>query len=115
VPFEPLSLESDREGIVASSHDSELSDTRKRRRNNRDQGRAWILRSEITKNLLHNDSGQFRVRLQVLWTAMLTIPIASDVLNRIDSVDPLGPLKMLLKENILLQKTSNVLILINVF
>ncbi len=47
--------DSDREGTVASSHDSELSDTRKRRRNKQIQGRAWILQGEITTNLFHND------------------------------------------------------------
>jgi hypothetical protein len=48
--------ESDCEGSAASSYESELSDTRKRRRNKQTQGRAWILRGEITTNLIHNDS-----------------------------------------------------------
>ncbi len=46
----------DCEGSAASSHESELSDTRKRRRNEKNQGRAWILRGEIATTLLHNDS-----------------------------------------------------------
>jgi hypothetical protein len=49
--------EPDREGLAASSNESELSDTaRKRRRKTQIQGKAWILRGEITTNLLHNDS-----------------------------------------------------------
>jgi hypothetical protein len=46
----------DCEGSAASSHESELSDPRKRRRNEQIQGKAWILRGEITTTLLHNDS-----------------------------------------------------------
>jgi hypothetical protein len=34
-----------------------MPDTRKRRRNKQILGRAWIIRGEITTNLLHNDSG----------------------------------------------------------
>jgi hypothetical protein len=48
--------DSDREGSVASSHDSKMPDTRKRRHNKQILGRAWIIRGEITTNLLHNDS-----------------------------------------------------------
>jgi hypothetical protein len=48
--------ESDCEGSVASSHESELPDTRKPRLNKPIQGKAWILRGEITTTLLHNDS-----------------------------------------------------------
>ncbi len=58
--FDRSGGDADREGTVASFHDSELSDTRKRRRKKQIQGRAWILRGdagEITTNLLHNDSG----------------------------------------------------------
>ena len=47
--------ESDREGSAASSHESELPDSRKRRRNIQIQGRAWVLHGNITTNLLHND------------------------------------------------------------
>ena len=50
--------ESDREGLAASSHESEASelpDTPKQRRNKQNQGMAWILRGEITTTLLHND------------------------------------------------------------
>ena len=50
--------ESDREGSAASSHESDVPDSRKRRRNIQISGRAWVLRGEITINLLHNDSGQ---------------------------------------------------------
>ncbi len=49
--------DSHREGTVETSHDSDLSDTRKCRRNKQIQVRAWILRSEITTNLLHTNSG----------------------------------------------------------
>jgi hypothetical protein len=48
--------ESDCEGSAASSHESELPDTRTPCRNEQIQGRVWILRGEITKTLLHNDS-----------------------------------------------------------
>ena len=48
--------ESDCEGSAASSHESELPDTRKPRLNKPIQGKAWILRGEITTTLLHNDS-----------------------------------------------------------
>jgi hypothetical protein len=49
--------ESDSEGLAASSNESELSDTtRKRRHNTQIQGKAWIFRGKITTNLLHNDS-----------------------------------------------------------
>jgi hypothetical protein len=48
--------ESDCEGSAASSHESELPDTPKPRRNKQIQGMAWILRGEITTTLLHNDS-----------------------------------------------------------
>ena len=51
--------ESDCEGSAASSHDSEdseLPDTRTPRRNKQIRGKAWILRGEITTDLLHNDS-----------------------------------------------------------
>jgi hypothetical protein len=48
--------ESDCEGSAASSHESELPDTRTPRRNEQIQGRVWILRGEITTTLLHNDS-----------------------------------------------------------
>jgi hypothetical protein len=48
--------ESDCEGSAASSHESELPDTVKPRRNEQIQGRVWILRGEITTTLLHNDS-----------------------------------------------------------
>jgi hypothetical protein len=47
---------SDHEGSAASFNESELSDTRKRRSNKQIQGKAWILRGEISTNLLHNDS-----------------------------------------------------------
>ena len=46
--------ESDHEGSAASSHESELPDSRKRRRNRQIQGRAWVLRGEITTDLLLN-------------------------------------------------------------
>jgi hypothetical protein len=48
--------ESDCEGSAASFHEFELSDTRKRRRNKKNQRRAWIFRGEITTAILHNDS-----------------------------------------------------------
>jgi hypothetical protein len=48
--------ESDCESSAASSHESELPDTPKPRRNKKIQGWAWILRGEITTTLLHNDS-----------------------------------------------------------
>jgi hypothetical protein len=48
--------EPDSEGSAASSHESELPDAPKPRRNKRIQGKAWILRGEITTNLLHKDS-----------------------------------------------------------
>ncbi len=48
--------ESDCEGSAASSHESELPDTPKTRRNKQIQGTVWILRGEITTDLLHNDS-----------------------------------------------------------
>jgi hypothetical protein len=48
--------ESDCEGSAASSHEFELSDPRKSRRNEQIQGKAWILRGEITTPLLRNDS-----------------------------------------------------------
>jgi hypothetical protein len=48
--------ESDCEGSAASSHESELPDTRKPRRNKQIQAWAWILRGEITTTLLHNHS-----------------------------------------------------------
>jgi hypothetical protein len=48
--------ESDCEGSAASSHESKLPDTRKPHRNEQIQGKAWILRGEITTTLLHNDS-----------------------------------------------------------
>ncbi len=38
------------------SHESELPDTRTPRRNEQIRGKAWILRGEITTDLLHNDS-----------------------------------------------------------
>jgi hypothetical protein len=51
--------ESDREGLAASSNESEVQDTPdtpKRRRNKQIKGATWILRGEITTTLLHNDS-----------------------------------------------------------
>ena len=51
--------ESDREGLAASSNESEVQDTPdtpKRRRNKQIKGTTWILRGEITTTLLHNDS-----------------------------------------------------------
>jgi hypothetical protein len=48
--------ESDCEGLAASSHESELPDTRTPRRNEQIRGKAWILRGEITTTLFHNDS-----------------------------------------------------------
>jgi hypothetical protein len=50
--------ESDREGSGASSNESEMPDTRKRRLKPQIIGKAWILRGEIATNLLNNDSGQ---------------------------------------------------------
>ena len=47
---------SDCEGSAASSHESELPDTRTPSRNEQNRGRVWILRGEITTDLLHNDS-----------------------------------------------------------
>ena len=47
---------SDCEGSAASSHESELPDTPTPRRNEQNRGRVWILRGEITTDLLHNDS-----------------------------------------------------------
>ena len=47
---------SDCEGSAASSHESELPDTRTPLRNEQIRGKAWILRGEITTDLLHNDS-----------------------------------------------------------
>ncbi len=41
---------------LVENHESELPDTRKPRRNEQIQGKAWILRGEITTTLLHNDS-----------------------------------------------------------
>jgi hypothetical protein len=46
----------DCEGSTASSHESELPDTRTPRRNKQIKGMAWILRGEITTTLLHNHS-----------------------------------------------------------
>jgi hypothetical protein len=50
--------ESDREGSAASSNESELPDTVMRRRIQQIIGTAWILRGEITKKMLNNDSVQ---------------------------------------------------------
>ena len=47
---------SDGEGAVASSSVSEEQD--KRKRNPQILGKAWVLRGEITINMLHNDSDQ---------------------------------------------------------
>jgi hypothetical protein len=47
---------SDCEGSAASSHESELPDNRTPRRNKQIRERVWILRGEITTDLLHNDS-----------------------------------------------------------
>jgi hypothetical protein len=47
--------ESDHEGSAASSHESELPDSHKRRRNIQIQGRAYVLRGEITTDLLLNN------------------------------------------------------------
>jgi hypothetical protein len=49
--------ESDREGSAASSNESEMPDTVKRRHIQQFFGAAWIKRGEITINPLHNDSG----------------------------------------------------------
>ena len=47
---------SDCEGSAASCDESELPDTPTPRRNEQIRGKAWILRGEITTDLLHNDS-----------------------------------------------------------
>jgi hypothetical protein len=48
--------DSDREGSAASSNESEIPDTVKCRRIQQIVGTVWIIRGEITINLLHNDS-----------------------------------------------------------
>jgi hypothetical protein len=48
--------ESDCEGSAASSHESEMPDTPKTRSNKQIQGTVWILRGEISTDLLPNDS-----------------------------------------------------------
>ncbi len=50
--------EPDLEGAAASSSESKMPDTRKRRRKPQIIGKAWILLGEITTNPLNNDSGQ---------------------------------------------------------
>ena len=47
---------SDGEGAVASSSVSEEQD--KRKRNPQNLGKAWVLRGEITQNMIHNNSDQ---------------------------------------------------------
>jgi hypothetical protein len=51
--------DSDREGSAASSsNESDLPDTRKRRRTTQTQGKAWVLHGNTTANMLHTDSGR---------------------------------------------------------
>jgi hypothetical protein len=50
--------ESDRKSSAASSHESELPDSQKRRRTIQIQGRAWVLHGEISTDLLLNNASK---------------------------------------------------------